>query len=55
MNRMLGFLPAAPELGAGESCAKILLAQSIAIKAIATASTDVNGDFAGFIESNFEA
>src|SRR4029077_2182917 len=44
MNRMLGFL----------SCAKMLLAEKVAISAIATASNDVNGDLAEFIESNFD-
>src|SRR4029077_6484673 len=44
MKRMFGFL----------SAAKMLLAEKVAINAIATASNDVNGDLAGFIESNFD-
>src|SRR6266436_4936567 len=41
MKTMLGFF----------SCAKTLLAEKVAINAIATASTKINGDLAGFIES----
>src|SRR5438105_14560984 len=41
MTTMLGFL----------SCAKTLLTEKVAINAIATVSRDLNGDLAGFIES----
>src|SRR2546423_5769850 len=35
------------------ACAKTLLAANIATNAIATASRDLNGDLAGFIDPNF--
>jgi hypothetical protein len=51
MTRMLGL----PVVASAEEgffvCAKTLLAKNVAINAIATASLDVNGDLAGFIES----